>query len=99
MRSRTATEITLTPDQEAFVAQAIKTGWIDRAEDAVIEAPLLREECELLRAELNAGLDAARASLACGEGRIVTQESMQALATEAKQRLRSRLAPEQHAAS
>jgi len=82
-------DITLNPDQEAFVQQAIKAGRIDRVEDAVTEALLLWEGRELLRAELIASLDEARASIARGEGRIITQESMHALATEAKQRLRS----------
>ena len=91
-------EVTLTPDQEAFVRQAIKSGRIDRAEDAVMEALLLWEERELLRAELITSIDGARASIARGEGRIITQESMQALAEEAKQRLRSRLAAGQSAA-
>ena len=91
--------ITLTPDQEAFVQQAIKTGRIDRVEDAVTEALLLWEERELLRAELSASLEEARASIARGEGRIISEESMQALAAEAKQRLRSRLAAEHAAAN
>ncbi|MFI4981392.1 MAG: hypothetical protein ACHQIO_13680 [Nevskiales bacterium] len=88
-------QITLTPEQEAFVQKAIKAGRIDRPEDAVTEALLLWEERELLRSELIAGLDEARASIARGGGRIITQESMQTLAEEAKQRLRSRLAKEQ----
>jgi Arc/MetJ-type ribon-helix-helix transcriptional regulator len=91
-------EVTLTADQEAFVRQAIKAGRIDRAEDAVTEALLLWEERELLRAELTASLDEAKASIARGEGRIITQQSMQTLAAEAKQRLRSRLAAEKPSA-
>jgi len=92
-------EITLTPDQEAFVWQAVKAGRIDRPEDAVTEALLLWEERELLRSELIASFDEARASIARGEGRLITQEAMQALAEEAKQRLRVRLAAEQSAAT
>jgi antitoxin ParD1/3/4 len=87
-------KITLTPDQEAFVSQAIKAGRFDRPEDAVTEALLLWEERELLRSELLASLDEAKASIARGEGRIITQESMQALAEDAKRRLRARLAAE-----
>jgi Arc/MetJ-type ribon-helix-helix transcriptional regulator len=90
-------EITLTADQEAFVRQAIKTGRIDRPEDAVTEALLLWEERELLRSELIASLDDAKASIARSEGRVITQEAMQALAEEVKQRLRARLAAEQPA--
>jgi Arc/MetJ-type ribon-helix-helix transcriptional regulator len=33
-------EVRLTPEQEAFVRQAIETGRLQRAEDAVREAPL-----------------------------------------------------------
>lgn len=91
-------EITLTPDQEAFVRKAIETGRFDRAEDAVTEALLLWEERETLRAEFVAGLKDARASLARGEGRVITRESMQSLAEETKQRLRTRLTAEQPAA-
>jgi Arc/MetJ-type ribon-helix-helix transcriptional regulator len=90
-------EITLTADQEAFVRQAIKTGRIDRPVDAVTEALLLWEERELLRSELIASLDDAKASIARSEGRVITQEAMQALAEEVKQRLRARLAAEQPA--
>jgi antitoxin ParD1/3/4 len=87
-------DIALTPDQEAFVRQAIKTGRIERAEDVVTEALLLWEERELLRSEFAASLDRAKASLARGEGRVITRDSMQTLAAEAKQRLRARLAVE-----
>ncbi len=87
-------DIALTPDQEAFVRQAIKTGRIERAEDVVTEALLLWEERELVRAEFVASLDRAKASLARGEGRVITRDSMQTLAEEAKQRLRARLAVE-----
>ncbi len=49
----------------------------------------------MVRSEMIASLKEARAPIARGEGRIITQASMQALADEAKQRLRSRLAAEQ----
>ena len=88
-------QITLTPDQEAFVRQAISSGRITRAEDAVTEALLLWEERELRRQQVIASLDEAKASLIRGEGRVITQASMQSLAAEAKQRLRARLAGEQ----
>ena len=87
-------DVALTPDQEALVRQAIKTGRIERAEDVVTEALLLWEERELLRAEFAASLDQARASLMRGEGRLITRDSMQTLAEEANQRLRARLAVE-----
>lgn len=49
----------------------------------------------MLRSDLIASLEAANASIARGEGRVITRRSMQSLAKEAKQRLRRRLAAEQ----
>ena len=88
-------EVQLSPDQEAFVRQAIETGRFLREEDAVKEALSLWEERERTRAEILAAVDEAEASLARGEGRIVTQQSMRDLAEEVKQRGRARLAAEQ----
>ena len=91
-------QITLTPNQEAFVQKAIVARRIDRAEDVVTEALLLWEERETLRSDFAAGLGEARASIARGEGRPITPDSMHPLAEDAKQRLRSRLIAEQQAA-
>jgi Arc/MetJ-type ribon-helix-helix transcriptional regulator len=88
-------DVQLTPDQKAFVRQAIESGRLRREEDAVNEALSLWEERERTRAEILASVDEAEASLARGEGRIVTQESMRELAQEVKQRGRARLAAEQ----
>ena len=86
-------EVHLTPDQEAFVRQAIPTGRFHRAEDAVHEALSLWEQRERTRAEILAIVDTAEASLARGEGRtITTPQSMHELASEVKQRGRARLA-------
>jgi Arc/MetJ-type ribon-helix-helix transcriptional regulator len=90
-------EVRFTPDQEAFVRQAIETGRFHRKEDAVEEALSLWEERERKRAEFLATLDDARVSLARGEGRIITQESMRELAEEVKQRGRARFASEEQA--
>ena len=87
-------EVHLTPDQEAFVRQAIETGRFRRPEDAVAEALLLWEEKERARAEILAAVDTADASLARGEGRTITPDSMQQLADEVKQRGRAGLASE-----
>ena len=84
--------------QEAFVREAVKTGRAERAKDVVTEALLLWEESELLRSEFAASLDQAQVSFARGEGRVIMRDSMQALAEEAKQRLRSRPIAEQQAA-
>jgi Arc/MetJ-type ribon-helix-helix transcriptional regulator len=87
-------EVQLTPDQKAFVRQAIEGGRFLREEDAVKEALSLWEQRERTRAEILAAVDEAEASLAWGEGRIVSQESMRELAAEVKQRGRARLAAE-----
>jgi len=90
-------DVQLTPDQRAFVRQAIESGRIKREEDAVREALSLWEERERARAEILAAVDEAEASIARGEGRGITQESMRELAEEVKVRGRARLAAEQDA--
>ena len=55
---------------------------------------MLWEEREHKRLEMLLALNDADAALARGEGRPITEESMQALAAEIKQRGRRRLAPE-----
>jgi putative addiction module CopG family antidote len=87
--------VDLTPDQQAFVRDAIATGRLHGEQDAVREALSLWERRERARAQLLASVDAAEASLAQGEGRIVTRESMKDLAEDVKQRGRARLAAEQ----
>lgn len=66
-----------------------------REEDAVKEALSLWEERERRRAGIIAAVDAAEASLARGEGRVITRESMRELVEGVKQRGRARLAAEQ----
>ena len=90
-------EVQLTPDQQAFVRQAIESGRLHHAEDAVKEALCLWEERERTRAEILAAVDEAEASLARGEGRIITCESMSELAEDVKRRGRARLAAAEHA--
>lgn len=90
-------QITLTPEQEAFVRQALHDGRIVRPEDALTEALLLWEERELLRIELIASLDEARASLARGDGRTIDEGSMQTMSEEVKTRLRARFSKERSA--
>lgn len=88
-------EVQLTPDQKAFVRHAIESGRLHREEDAVQEALALWEDRERTRAEILAAVGKAEASLARGDGRIITQQSMLDLAEEVKQRGRARLAAEQ----
>jgi Arc/MetJ-type ribon-helix-helix transcriptional regulator len=88
-------EVQLTPDQRAFVRQAIDSGRLQREEDAVKEALLLWEQRERTRVEILAAVDEAEVSLARGDGRVITQESMRELANEVKRRGRARLAAKQ----
>jgi putative addiction module CopG family antidote len=85
-------EVRLTPDQEAFVRQAIEAGRLHRAEDAVEEALRLWEERERTRAEILAAVDLAEASLARGEGLVLaTRQDARALASAVERRGRVRL--------
>jgi Arc/MetJ-type ribon-helix-helix transcriptional regulator len=90
-------ELHLTPDQEAFIRQAIETGRLHREEDAVQEALSLWEERERRRLEILVAVDRAEASLARGEGRrITTHEDVTQLAADIKRRGMTRLAAEQN---
>lgn len=93
-RNLKAMEVQLTSDQKAFVRQAIESGRLHGEEEAVREALDLWEARERTRAEILAAVDIAEASVARGEGRIVTQQAMRDLAQEVKQRGRARLASE-----
>jgi len=87
-------DVQLTPDQKAFARRAIESGRLHSEQDAVQEALALWEERERQRAEFLLTLDDAKASLARGDGRIITQESMRQLAQEVKERGRARLLAE-----
>jgi len=89
--------VQLTPGQQAFVRQAIDSGRLLRAEDAVKEALSLWEERERRRLELLVAVDLAEASLARGEGRrVTTREEVTQLAADIKRRGIARLATEQN---
>jgi len=79
-------EVELTSDQRAFAQRAIEAGRLRSEDDAVREALDLWEERERRRVEFLATIDEARASLARGEGREITSESMRELAAEVKER-------------
>ena len=87
--------VELTADQRAFVQKAIESGRFTREEEAIEEALALWEERERRRLEIIAMVEEAEASLARGEGREITAESMKALAEDVKERGRRRLAAEQ----
>ena len=84
-------EVQLTPDQKAFARQAIDAGWIHHEEDVVREALALWESRERARLAVLALVQTAEASLARGEGRVATEQSMSDLAAEVKRRGRARL--------
>jgi len=85
-------EVNLTPDQLAFVREAIASGRLRDEQEAVKEALALWEERERRRLEIIASVESARAAHGRGEGRPITAESMRELAREVKSRGRSRLA-------
>jgi Arc/MetJ-type ribon-helix-helix transcriptional regulator len=87
-------DVQLTPDQQAFARRAIESGRLHSEKDAVQEALALWEERERQRAEFILTLDTTKASLAHGEGREITRESMQQLAQDVKERGRARLLAE-----
>jgi len=87
-------EVQLTSDQISFARRAVESGRLHTEEDAVQEALALWEERERGRVEFLASIDDARASLARGEGRAITQESMRELAAEVRERGRARLIAE-----
>jgi putative addiction module CopG family antidote len=81
-------EIHLTPDQEAFVREAVASGRVRDAEEAVRQAMLLWEERERRRLEILAALDAAELDMKEGRFREYTKESLPKLAEELKQEAR-----------
>jgi len=78
-------EVQLTPEQEAFVQEALKTGRIHRAEEAVQEALWLWEKHERNRVEILAALDESEADLLAGRYSDYTEETLPQLADELKQ--------------
>ena len=64
-------EVQLTPDQQAFVRQAVDSGRLPHEEAAVKEALSLWEERERRRLEILLAVDQAT-SLALGDGRRVS---------------------------
>ena len=88
-------EVHLTPDQQAFIRQGIAAGRFQSEVEAVAQAMALWEERERKRAEFLATLEEAKAAIARGEGRVITEKSMKQLAEEVKQRGLARLAAQQ----
>ncbi len=89
-------QVELTVDQKAFARQAVQTGRLHDEGEVIEEALALWESRERTRAEMLAAIELAEASLARGEGRMITEQSMLDLASEVKQRGRARLMAEQN---
>ncbi len=83
-----------TSDQIAFARRAVAAGRLQKEEDAVREAMALWEERERKRLEFEVSLMAAEASVARGEGRELTQESMRQMSVDSRERGMARLAAE-----
>lgn len=89
-------EVELSPDQRAFVRQAIESGRLRREEDAVKEALSLWAERERRRLEILVAVDQADASLARGGGRRVKSHAeVRRLALDVARRGKARLKAEQ----
>jgi Arc/MetJ-type ribon-helix-helix transcriptional regulator len=87
-------QIELTPEQSDFIRRALDDGRLKCAEDAIQQGLELWIERERRRDEILAAIDEAEASLASGEGIIITKESMRQLAEDVHQRGLARLAAE-----
>jgi Arc/MetJ-type ribon-helix-helix transcriptional regulator len=90
-------KVEFTPDQEAFVRQAIQAGRLDWEEDAVQEALALWKERERARTVILAAMDTVETSLAAGQGRRITRRSMEKLGAGVKKRGRDRRGAERAA--
>jgi Arc/MetJ-type ribon-helix-helix transcriptional regulator len=87
-------EVELTAEQQDFIRRAVASGRIPNVERAVQEALALWVERERRREEILAAIDEAEASLAQGEGLIITKSSMRDLAEDVKRRGRTLLRAE-----
>ena len=88
-------EVQFTPDQKAFIREALASGRLSREEDAIDQAMSLWEERERRRLEILTRVDEAEASLARGEGRrITTHRDVKRLAKDIKRRGMARLSTE-----
>lgn len=88
-------EMPFTPDQQAFVRDAIASGRLHSPEDAAREALSLWERRERARARILAAVDEAEASLARGEGRTLTEADIPGFVEEIHQRGLARHAAKQ----
>lgn len=84
-------DIQLTPAQEAFLRQAIESGRIHHAEEAVHEALSLWETRERNRIEILSALDEAEADLQTGHFSDYNDASLPRLGEKLKREARASL--------
>jgi Arc/MetJ-type ribon-helix-helix transcriptional regulator len=84
-------EIQLTPAQEAFLRQAIESGRIHHAEEALQQALSLWETRERSRIEILSALDEAEADLKTGSFSDYNDASLPRLGEELKREARASL--------
>ncbi len=77
-------QVDFTPDQEAFVNEAIRSGRLNRAEDAVRQALSLWEGEERKRLEILAAFDESDADVESGNYDDYADETIPQLAAELK---------------
>jgi Arc/MetJ-type ribon-helix-helix transcriptional regulator len=82
-------EVQFTPEQEAFIRQAIASGRLHRPEEAIQQALSLWERQERSRLEMLAALDEAEADLQTGQYTDHTDESLPLLAQQLKAEARA----------
>jgi Arc/MetJ-type ribon-helix-helix transcriptional regulator len=82
-------EVQFTPEQEAFVRQAIQSGRLKRAEDAIQQALFLWEKQERNRVEILSALDEAEVNLEAGGFDDYTDETLPLLAQQLKTEARA----------
>jgi putative addiction module CopG family antidote len=81
-------EVQLTPDQEAFVREAVASGRLGGADEAVQQALSLWERRERARIEILTALDESESDLAEGRFSDYTEETLPKLAPELKREAR-----------
>jgi putative addiction module CopG family antidote len=77
-------EVRLTPEQQAFVQMAVKSGRYPSAEEAIRDAITRWEEDERSRAEMVAALDESANDLEAGRYRDYTDSTLSQLMQELK---------------
>ncbi len=82
-------EVQFTPEQEAFIRQAIASGRLHRPEEAIQQALSLWERQERSRLGMLAALDEAEADLQTGQYTDHTDESLPLLAQQLKAEARA----------